>query len=168
MLTATDPRVVSFYDEYHRKAKTRPSLYLSSNNCLTIVLPSSLLDYANASAGHSGFGAGARPVGIRRSVDNSKGTITNVFSSHEALASFISSSECNAAEYIEGVRAKHLARAGKAKSATDDRPANEVFFEKYTTNDAKALQAKFTRELVLREFNILTINEFELRFGLAA
>jgi hypothetical protein len=91
-----------------------------------------------------------------------------VFSSHEALASFINSSECNAAEYIEGVRAKHLARASKAKSATDDRPANEVFFEKYTPNDAKALQAKFTRELVLREFNILTINEFELRFGLTA
>lgn len=171
MLTATDPRVVSFYDEYHRKVKTRPSLYLSGNNCLTIVLPSSLLDYANASAGHSGFGAGARPVGIRCSVDDAKGTITKVFSSPEVLASFINSSECNAAEYIEGVRAKHLARASKAKPATDDRPARDVFFGKFGASAkalAQSLRDTYGAELVRREFSILTQNEFELRFGLTA
>jgi hypothetical protein len=51
--------------------------------------------------------------------------------------------------------------------ATDNRPANEAFFEKYTTNDAKSLQNKFGRGIVISDFNTLTINEFELRYGLS-
>ncbi len=54
----------------------------------------------------------------------------------------------------------------RKEPATDNRPVNEVFFNKYTMNDAKALQTKFGRDLVTREFNILTLNEFEMRFGL--
>lgn len=161
-LTATDPRVVNFYNHYHTTVIKRPSLYTAGLKSIVVTLPSELLDYANAAAGHSGFGAGARPVGIRRTVDNSGKVISAIFQSPDSLAKFINSSECNAAEYIETVRLRHASKS----STTDDRPANEVFFEKYTTNDAKALQLKFGKEMVIREFQILTINEFELRYGL--
>jgi hypothetical protein len=162
-LTSTDSRVVSFFNHYKETSKKRPSLYTAAN-AVVVTLPADLLDYANAAAGHSGFGSGARPVGIRKTVDNSGRVISQIFESVESLTKFINSSECNAHEYIETVRARHLGKS--VKPTTDNRPANEVFFEKYTTNDAKALQAKFGRDMVISDFNTLTINEFELRYGL--
>jgi hypothetical protein len=162
-LTSTDPRVVSFFNHYVEASKKRPTLYTASKS-VVVTLPGDLLDYANAAAGHSGFGAGARPVGIRKTFDNSATAIKKIFESTESLARFINSSECNAHEYIETVKAKHNAKS--TKSATDDRPAIDAFFEKYTINDAKSLQVKFGREMVISDFNALTINEFELRYGL--
>ena len=162
-----DQRVIDFYNRYQTRKQSYPSLYESGKDSINVILPNSLLEFANAAAGHSGFGAGARARGIRRQVANAASALAKIFASPENLLIFLEGSEKNADAYVTGVRAKHLARAGKAKSATDDRPANEVFFKKYTQNDATALRAKFTRELVLREFNLLTINEFELRFGLS-
>ncbi len=49
----------------------------------------------------------------------------------------------------------------------DNRPARDAYFEKYNHDTSKQLWAKFGRDLVRREFDILTINEFELRYGLA-
>lgn len=54
----------------------------------------------------------------------------------------------------------------KRKIAIDDRPAREVFFSKFDIATAKMLRAKFGDALVRREFDLLTQNEFELRFGL--
>jgi hypothetical protein len=165
--------VESMFNHYHTKVKTNPSLYTNrrdKNKAILVVLPKELLDYANHSSGHSGFAAAARPVGIRRVVDDAKSALNQIFSSVASLTRFIESSECDAAEYIERIRRgegrSRTARKLVSTSKTDDRLAKEVFFEKYSRDDAKALQAKFGYDLVVREFNILTINEFELRFGL--
>lgn len=54
----------------------------------------------------------------------------------------------------------------KRQINVDDRPAREVFFTKFDMSTAKMLRAKFGEALVRREFDLLTQNEFELRFGL--
>jgi hypothetical protein len=164
--------VKEMFDRYHKKVQTNPNLYTNArdrNSAVLVVLPKELLDYANRGAGHSGFAANARPVGIRRVVSDSASYLKNIFTSVESLKTFIESSECDADEYINEVKLRHagITPSKKSKvSTTDDRPVNETFFEKYTINDAKALQNKFGREMVLKDFNILTINEFELRYGL--
>lgn len=172
-LTSTDPRVVDFFNRYHAKVKTRPSLYTNKrdgNKGILVPLPLDLIDYAERTAGHHGFGQNAMPVGICRKVNDARKTLTDIFSSTETLANFINSSAMDADAYIQEVRqrAPHSGIAAKmiSKTATDDRMAKDVFFEKYTVNDARALQAKFGRELVITEFNLLTINEFELRYGI--
>ena len=60
---------------------------------ITVVLPKDLLEYSNASAGHSGFGSGARPVGIRRKVRNSEQALAAIFASEDSLTRFILESE---------------------------------------------------------------------------
>lgn len=172
-LTANDPRVVSFFNSYHRKIKTRPTLYTNKrdgNKGILVPLPRNLIDYAERTAGHHGFGQDAMPVGICRKVDNAEMALKSIFSSTDSLAKFINSSARDADAYIQEVRQRaprsRIAGSLVSKSTTDDRMAKDVFFEKYTPNDAKALQAKFGREMVISDFNILTINEFELRYGL--
>lgn len=165
--------VQSMFNNYHTKVKSNPNLYTNrrdKNKAIVVVLPKELLDYANHSSGHSGFVTNARPVGIRRVVDDAKSALSKIFSSVESLTRFIESSECDAAEHIERIRRgegkSRTSRKLVSSSKTDDRLANEVFFEKYNRDVAKSLQAKFGYDLVVREFGILTINEFELRFGL--
>jgi len=165
--------VNALFNHYHAKVQSKPNLYTNSrdkNKAVLVVLPTELLDFANKGAGHSGFGAGARPVGIRRVVDDAKSFLKNIFSSTSALEQFILSSECDAHEYIASVKMRHALKAKQSTSICsvniDNRPAREVFFTKYGHNEAKALQNKFGRDLVTKEFDVLTINEFELRFGL--
>ena len=161
--------VKSLFDRYHKKVQTNPRFYTSARWGAVVVLPKELLGYANRLAGHSGYASTARPIGIRRAVPNPVAFLKEVFSSVDSLRSFILSSECDAEEYINEVKRRHLGNmpAKKANTALiDNRPANEVFFEKYTANDAAALRNKFGRDMVIREFNILSINEFELRYGL--
>jgi hypothetical protein len=171
-LTSTDPRVIDFYNAYHRKVKTRPTLYTNKrdgNNGILVPLPRDLITYAERTAGHHGFGQAAMPVGICRKVGNAKNALAEIFASTEALAKFINSSARDADAYITEVRERHAKKGSKVtKSATDDRPAVDAFFEKYTANDAKALRDKFGRDMVISDFNCLTINEFELRYGLTA
>ena len=164
-----DQRIVDFYNRYNARKLAYPGLYFSGIDSINVILPTSLVEYANAAAGHTGFGAGARARGIRRSVSNSTQALASIFSSPSNVEAFLNSSEKNAGEYIASVRARHLIKqkmTTTVTSTTDDRPANETFFEKYNVAQAKALQAKFGRDMVLREFGILTINEFELRYGL--
>jgi len=161
--------VKSLFDHYHKRVQTRPGFYTSARWGAVVVLPKELLGYANRLAGHSGYASTARPIGIRRAVPNPASFLKEVFNSVDSLRSFIMSSECDAEEYINEVKRRHSGDTSKKKASTvsiDNRPANEVFFEKYTANDATALRNKFGREMVIREFNILSINEFELRYGL--
>lgn len=159
----------SLFDRYHKKVQTNPKFYTSARWGAVVVLPKELLGFANRLAGHSGYASTARPIGIRRAVPDPVSYLKQVFSSVDSLRSFILSSECDAEEYINEVKRRHAGTTIKKTKPVvliDNRPVNEVFYEKYTQNDAKALQAKFGRELVIREFNILTLNEFELRFGI--
>ena len=153
-------RVTEFWESYKTKSATNPDLYISGNS-LNVILPNNLLEYANAAAGHSGFGAGARARGIRRSVDNAQQAIKDIFETPETLAKFLDSSEKNADAYVEGIRARDLG------TATDERSANDAWSDLYATHDIKTLASVFGRDTVIEARKLLTVNEFELRFGLA-
>jgi hypothetical protein len=160
-------KVEAFYDYYHAKKLTHPELYMNNpkGDTVTVVLPAALLDYANAAAGHSGFGAGARPVGIRRKIrGTAEDAIADIFSSPESLAAFIESSECNAAEYIANIREEHYRKG----LGIDDRTAESQWKDLHAKYDIKELSERFGRDNVITARHALTVNEFELRFGLAA
>jgi len=169
-LTSTDPRVVSFFNHYHERKSTFPDMYVNTqdNQTVNVVLPVSLADFANAAAGRFAIGSDGiiRPKGIRVKVSNAKDFVDSIFSSTDKLAQFLNSSEKDAVQVFCGGVCISSTKKVKPSVKTDNRSARDAFFEKYTANDAKALQAKFGRELVIREFDILSINEFELRFGL--
>lgn len=158
--------VEEFYNTYHTKVQARPDLFVNDPYVLTVTLPDYLLDFANASAGHSGFGSGARAVGIRKSTTGSRKARDDAFSSVEALAKFIQSSECNAAEYILRVKERHLKKSGVQ---TDDRIVADhkgVITDKYGKQIFIQLSKVFGRDMIQDSIDILTVNEFELRFGL--
>jgi hypothetical protein len=166
-------KVTNFFNHYHSKKISNPNLYIGlGNDAVNVILPNTLLEFANAAAGHSGFGAGARARGIRRMCSNAKVEITSIFETVDTLADFLLSSECNADEYVETVRMRHLGMKSTKKSklsvVTDDRPADNnfsVLFQKYNMPE---LAKRFGNEVVLQARKILTVNEFELRFGLVA
>ena len=166
--------VEDFYNKYHKKVKSNPRLYVSKEDWLNVTLPAGLLEYANSAAGHSGFGSGARAVGIRKKVVNSVEKRDEVFGSIESLENFILSSECNAAEYVESVRKRHLSGISKKKLIeiiTDDRlidtkGSRTTMSRRYGSDVFLKLGRKFGNKVVNNDIHTLTINEFELRYGL--
>jgi hypothetical protein len=173
MLNIDMNKVTDFFNHYHKKSISSPNLYVAhGNDAVNVILPNNLLEFANAAAGHSGFGSGARARGIRRSYVNAKSEIETIFSTVNTLADFLLSSECNAEEYVETVRMRHLGMKSTKKSklyvVTDDRPADKNFAVLYEKHDIKTIVKRFGRETCLQARKTLTINEFELRFGLVA
>jgi hypothetical protein len=166
--------VEAFYNHYHRKVVSYPDLYVSTDTIINVILPNDLLEFANAAAGHSGFGAGARARGIRRVVTNSRVAISEIFETVDSLVEFLLSSECNAEEYVESVRARHLGmkfKAGKKMIIvkTDDRLVHanrSVLTESHGSSILIELADKFSRDTVTNDVKHLNINEFELRYGL--
>lgn len=114
--------VVKFYNHYHNKVKTHPNLYRSGNNQIQIALPGDLLEWCNAASGHTGYGSGARPYGIRRTVDNSETALAEIFSSPESLADFIKSSECDGVAYVNEIRKRHEAKTPKSHKVVEAKP----------------------------------------------
>jgi hypothetical protein len=169
-----EQNVTDFYNDFHRKVKTRPNLYANHETILNVVLPASLLDYANAAAGHSGFSSEARAVGIRMNTNNALAKRDEIFSSVESLTKFILESECDAADYIKQVRARHASgvtrRAIKAVVTNDTlvKSNRSAITRKYGKDLFLKLSFDFPREVVKNAIEHLTVNEFELRFGLAA
>lgn len=158
-----DQRIVDFYNRYHTRRLTYPGLYLSGPDSINVILPNNLLEYANAAAGHSGFGAGARARGIRRQVANAATALAKIFASPDNLLAFLESSEKNAEAYVEGVRAKHLS----LPTAKADPKASDEFWNRYGKNELQYLTNKFGRAAVQRAYSTLTISEFENMFGLS-
>ena len=172
-----DNNVTTFFNDFHRKVKTRPNLYANHETTLNVVLPTSLLEYANAAAGHSGFSSEARAVGIRMNTNNALAKRDEIFSSVESLTKFILESECDAAEYIKSVQARHASgvvrRAVTKKVETDDRlvdskVARTLMSRRYGSNVFIELARRFTSKVVNNDIRTLTINEFELRYGMVA
>lgn len=166
-------KVTNFFNHYHTKKLSNPNLYVAaSNDAVNVILPNNLLEFANAAAGHSGFGAGARARGIRRMCSNAKAEINLIFETVDTLADFLLSSECNADEYVETVRMRHLGMKStknpKLYVVTDERPADKNFAELNAKYNINKLVQRFGTELLLQSRKNLTINEFELRFGLVA
>lgn len=155
--------VQDLFDHYHAKVISSPNLY-AYKGCVKVVLPKSLLEYSNASAGHSGFGAGARPVGIARKSSNGFAEIKKIFESVESLTAFILSSECNGREYVAKIVESHRQKG----LGIDDRFLNDqkVWVEIYKKHNVPSLGKIFGSAIIIEAKKILTVNEFELRFGL--
>lgn len=161
-----DTKVIKqFFDHYHAKKVTHPDLYRNNDTMVTVVLPASLLDYSNASAGHSGFGSGARAVGIRRSVPDATKALAEIFESVESLTKFIESSECDGPAYVESVRQRHLAN----RTPVDPKslPASQTDLNKvYGAGTIQRLLNKFKKDQVQNDYRTLTIGEFSTKYDL--
>lgn len=99
--------VKDFYDHFHAKVVSNPTLYINGSSYVDIILPTKLIEYANAASGHTGFGSGARARGIRRETSDPFRTRDEIFLSVESLARFLNSSEMDAEAYIARVREGH-------------------------------------------------------------
>jgi hypothetical protein len=155
--------VTRLYAHYHQTILSKPSLYNSGPQSITVVLPKALLEFSNAAAGHSGFGAGARPVGIRKSVRDSNTALAELFQSPDSLREFILSSECDGPAHVEIIRQRHMADTTKIKV---DPKTSEVFWKKYGKDMMQSLITQFGRSTVEQAYKTLTINEFEVKFNI--
>jgi hypothetical protein len=176
MLTATDTRVISFYNFINSKPKNSDGYYIgSSQNSTSLLyvmggnspmiqvwLPIELIEYSNAAAGSSGD----RAVGIRRSgyssVKKAAEHILDIFSNPEKLAQFINTSECDYAQVHAERIAKRIAlKTPKVPSA------KEEFWNRYNKEVLTKLVVQYGRTVVQNAYNGLNIDEFEAQFNLS-
>jgi hypothetical protein len=138
-------------------------LYVTGNAHVQVVLPIELIDYANAASGNMP----GRPVGIRtaayNTIQDAADAVAAIFESPETLAKFIRSSECDAE--FDPVAYETAKRRGLVRTFTDERPANDAWTELYQKWNMKELAERFGRDTVIQARKLLTVNEFELRFG---
>ena len=173
MSTINKQAVVEMYNNYHRKVLSNPTLYTNQrdgNYGILVPLPKELLDYAERSAGHHGFGQNAAPVGIRRTVSDAKATLKEIFSSPANLEKFILSSACDAEAYMAEVRERH-ANSPKAQIISVDpldRPISEFNLEQLYGKGTIAHLRNTYPKTALEEFRILTRREYEARYELTA
>ena len=156
--------VNDFYNDYHRKVKSNPDLYVKNANHLTVCLPESLKDYCNAAAGRSSDQAGATPNGIRIATDNPLALRDAVMSTTDTVEAFIRNSACDAS---------NIGRRVVKTVKTDDRlmsakGSRNLMSRRYGPDILIELGRKFGRTIVKLDLDALTINEFELRYGLSA
>ena len=172
MVTANDPRVVSFYNFINGKPKNDQGYFIGSKQnetgllyviggdhmAVQVWLPAELLDYANAAAGTSG----KRAVGIRvagfSSVTRAAEEVLRIFSSPEALAHFINTSECDYTGSTNRLPAKVIMPANPATA--------DEFWNRYTKDILQNLITKYGRKIVQQAYNTLTMSEFEAMFEL--
>ena len=156
--------VAAFHTHYHESIKTRPDLYRNNDHVITVVLPKDLLDYSNAAAGHSGFGSGARPVGIRRQVRNSEQALAEIFATEQSLAKFIGESEKDGPAYVEEVRRKHAEKAIPKPVMTS---APDGFWSKYSKEDLARIKASVKdQKQLIEDFKTTTLTDFEEKYKL--
>ena len=170
MLTASDPRVVAFYDFIQGKPKNADGHYIGSTQnesgllyvidgkepMIQVWLPMDLIEYANAAAGSSGD----RAVGIRvkgyRGIDAAANEVVRIFSSPETLAEFINSSECDYAGYHASRLAKKAAKAPKAV---------DVFWNKYGKEELAEIRARCEdRQQLAEDFQTMSMEDFEDKY----
>ena len=159
------------FNHYHKKIKTNPDLYTNArdkNYAVVVVLPKELLDWANRGAGHSGFAASARPVGIRKNFNDAKAALKDIFSSVESLERFIKTSECDAEEMMVEVRERHAKKAQIITIDPLDRPMSEFNIEAlYGKGTIVMLRGKYPKT-VMDDYKNLTRGEFEGRYNLVS
>jgi hypothetical protein len=172
MVTANDPRIISFYNFIQSKPKNAEGYYIGSsqnetgllyvmggdNPMIQVWLPADLLEYANAAAGTSG----SRAVGIRVTgfshMDRAADEILRIFSSPQTLADFINTSEC---DYTGTV-----GRRAKAVLPVANPMTSDAFWNKYDKNVLTNLVAKHGRKAVQEAYTTLTLADFEAKFNL--
>jgi len=154
--------VTTFFNDYHTAVASKSDLYVNSNDQFTIVLPQELLEFAEAGAGHSGFGTGARPVGIRRTSVNAKNEVTVIFSTVETLAKFILTSKKNADNDALSARKNNVTTTVVKMNNTE---ARKVFWDKADKAKYDEMTVKYGKKTVDNDLMTLTWNEFDLRYG---
>jgi len=156
--------VASFHKHYTESIKKNPDLYRNGDQLITVVLPKDLLDYSNASAGHSGFGSGARPVGIRRKVRNAEQALAQIFASVDSLSKFIEESECDGPAMVEEIKRKH---AEKLMPRTVMAADADGFWSKYSKDTMAAIKlANKDHKQLVEDFKTLTLEAFEAKYKL--
>jgi hypothetical protein len=155
--------VKDFFEHYHRSITKNPDLYRNGGDMITVVLPKELLDYSNAAAGHSGFGSGARPVGIRRKVRNAERELAEIFQSVDSLQKFIESSERDGPAYVEEVRRRHAEKSTpKPVMAADPSKGFWAVHDKSVMAEIKA-RTKDHQQLI-EDYKTMTLTDFEERY----
>jgi hypothetical protein len=155
--------VKDFFEHYHRSITKNPDLYRNGGDMITVVLPKELLDYSNAAAGHSGFGSGARPVGIRRKVRNAERELAEIFQSVANLQKFIESSERDGPAYVEEVQRRHAEKSRpKPVMAADPSKGFWAVHDKSVMAEIKA-RTKDHQQLI-EDYKTMTLSDFEERY----
>ena len=166
---ANDQRVINFFNSMQTKPKNDKGqfigrvdngsglLYVIGQSHIQVWLPMDLIEYSNAAAGSD---KGLRPVGIRvggfKSANEAADELVDIFSSPENLAKFINQSEADFYDVYPTVGIK-----------VDNRLAETAWSDIYAKHNVKQLAEQFGRGAVIQARKLLTVNEFELRFGLA-
>lgn len=166
-LTETQVRIAAEHRDYYlRRSAIRPTLYVTNDTTITVGLPNALLDFANRAAGHSGYNAGARAVGIRKTVSNAHVAIREIFNSVDSLVRFIESSECDY-EHPAGIGHVEVTRKNIEKTPEIKFvPARAEFWGKYNADTLKGLRVKYGTELVNTAMEKLTLTEMQNLFGM--
>jgi hypothetical protein len=137
--------------------------YVIGPRTVQVVLTAELFDYSEAAAGVMGYGA--RPVGIRRTVEDAYATIDKIMSTPESLAEFILTSDRTGPEYCATVRERHAQRQNRVIMANDSR---DGFWGKYTKADMTSLRARVkNQQQLIKDYQSMTLQEFEERYELA-
>jgi len=159
--------VIEQFNHFQKKVITKPNFYLGENN-LTITLNSELLEFSNASAGHSGFKSGARPVGIRVSTNDPLTLRNEIFKSVESLTAFIESSECDGIAYSENAKTQYIANGGqvgtKVSKSSLTKKIQDVGRKVFGKDVFVKLVKKYGKDLVNTDYKVLNLNEFALRY----
>jgi hypothetical protein len=171
MIQADDTRVISWFNLVNGYDKDENGRITEKNKCNTngylyVIqggdgyriqpwLPKSLIEFANASSGTSG----GRPVGIRTghfaSAEQAADEISYIFSSPETIAEFLNKSECDYA----GPSVKVLQEPAEPM-------ANPTFWNIYNKFVMAYIVKKHGRADVEQAYQVLTMTEFETKYGL--
>lgn len=171
VISATDARLIGMYDHYHAKVQHDPRLYCYDDNRVHVYFPRSIVEFTDSASGHSGFDYGMRPFGISRWSHNSVKEVSEIFDSPESLAEFINTSDCRgvdvcANEYRrEKLRRDFAEKTGRHVTEPNNNPVDKEFYKKYSWETMKSLTAKYGAT-VNNDWKVLTMNEFELRYGI--
>jgi hypothetical protein len=137
--------------------------YVIGPNTIQVVLTPELFEFSEAAAGVMGYGA--RPVGIRRSVNDAHKTMDSIMESAESLEQFILSSDCSGPAYAESVRE----RRNNPKKAIMASDANQGFWHKYGKDEMARIKAKFAdRQQLINDFQSMTLDAFEEKYMMPA
>ena len=137
--------------------------YVIGANTIQIVLSSELFDFSEAAAGVMGYGA--RPVGIRRTVDDAYKTMDAIMASAESLEQFILTSDRSGPAHADQVRERRSI-SQKPTMAAD---AKGGFWDKYGKDELATIRAKHknSQELI-NDFRAMTMVDFEEKYMLTA
>jgi len=177
-LNSSDTRVISHYEHCVNYVKSKPSAYLPDNKSFNLSLKTTLIEYANKSAGNHGVTSNFAPVGIRVKCDDSASLRDSVLSSIESFTNFLNSSECNAKEYCDRLREIHASgKSSKSKASkvkVDTRMAKDAIYAIHGDVKGfkilKSIQSAYfnTKEraaVMTKLFNETPLCEIELTYG---